>query len=146
MELIKNVKGTILDQTLIWNGLELKPKTEFQFSLTEKQYNLLKDRFVKFESDFENSNKEIIVEEKLENNKPLEDNVLIKSSEEKIDLIEEKNINENEVDLENLTELISKRESIVEQQEEQKRIAFERKKMEEVRPIPKQIKRKPIKK
>jgi len=146
MELIKNVKGTILDQTLIWNGLELKPKTEFSFSLTEKQYNLLEDRYVKFESDFNNSNEEIIVEEKLENNKPLEVDIVEKLNEEITELAKQEIANEEENVLNDLTELISKRESIVEQQEEQKRIAFERKKMEEVRPIPKQIKRKPIKK
>lgn len=141
MSEIINVKGIVLNLALIWNGLELKPNTEFSFSLTEKQYNLLKDRFVKFETSFSNADREIIVDTKLENNIILEENTYeIINQEDKV--IEDKILNEEENDYESLSKLISKREEIVEKEEQEKQVAFERKKMEEVRPIPKPIKRK----
>lgn len=166
----KNVKGIVL-RTLVWQGLMLKPNTEFNFSVTREQYGKLKDSVVKFLEEFDNSVDEIIVEEtksiediafdviEKQLNSEAEVNSLeneIVELDDKIDeslilenelLINETIVAENELEEDKIVEeLLAKREEIEEIKEKEREIAYERKQVNKARPIPASLKKRANKK
>lgn len=141
----KNVKGIVLSN-LLWNGLILKPKTEFNFNVTKEQYEKLNDGIVQFIEPFDSvvlSRKQEIVEEKvaLEETKEeiVEDNVEDEITETEI-------VKETKDEDEIVEELLSKREEIEEIKEKEREIAYERKQVNKARPVPASLKKRAIKK
>lgn len=119
----KNVKGIVLSN-LLWNGLILKPKTEFNFNITKEQYEKLNDGIVQFTEPFDNVYVEIkqtVVEEK----------VALEETKDEDEIVEE---------------LLSKREEIEEIKEKEREIAYERKQVNKARPVPASLKKRAIKK
>lgn len=141
----KNVKGIVLSN-LLWNGLILKPKTEFNFNVTKEQYEKLNDGIVQFIEPFNSvvlSRKQEVVEEKvaLEETKEeiVEDNV-------EDEIVEMEIVEETKDEDEIVEELLSKREEIEEIKEKEREIAYERKQVNKARPVPASLKKRAIKK
>jgi len=141
----KSVKGIVLSN-LLWNGLMLKPKTEFNFNITKEQYEKLNDGIVQFIEPFDSvaiSKKQESIEEDIALEKVkeeiVEDNVEDEITETEI---VEQTKDEDEI----VEELLSKREEIEEIKEKEREIAYERKQVNKARPIPASLKKRAIKK
>lgn len=141
----KNVKGIVLSN-LLWNGLILKPKTEFDFNITKEQYEKLNDGIVQFIEPFNSvaiSKKQESVEENIAlekvNEEIVEDNV-------EDEIVEMEIVEETKDEDEIVEELLSKREEIEEIKEKERERAYEIKQVNKARPIPASLKKRAIKK
>ena len=141
----KNVKGIVLSN-LLWNGLILKPKTEFDFNITKEQYEKLNNGIVQFIEPFDSvaiSKKQESIEEDIALEKVkeeiIEDNI-------KDEIVEMEIVEETKDEDEIVGELLSKREEIEEIKEKEREIAYERKQVNKARPIPASLKKRAIKK
>lgn len=141
----KSVKGIVLSN-LLWNGLILKPKTEFDFNITKEQYEKLNNGIVQFIEPFDSvaiSKKQESIEEDIALEKVkeeiIEDNVEDEITETEI-------VEETKDEDEIVEELLSKREEIEEIKEKEREIAYERKQVNKARPIPASLKKRAIKK
>ena len=141
----KNVKGIVLSN-LLWNGLILKPKTEFDFNITKEQYEKLNNGIVQFIEPFDSvaiSKKQEGIEEDIALEKVkeeiIEDNI-------KDEIVEMEIVEETKDEDEIVGELLSKREEIEEIKEKEREIAYERKQVNKARPIPASLKKRAIKK
>lgn len=141
----KSVKGIVLSN-LLWNGLILKPKTEFDFNITKEQYEKLNNGIVQFIEPFDSvaiSKKQEIVEEDIALEKVNEEIVEYNVEDEIVEMeIVEETKDEDEI----VGELLSKREEIEEIKEKEREIAYERKQVNKARPIPASLKKRAIKK
>jgi PBP1b-binding outer membrane lipoprotein LpoB len=141
----KNVKGIVLSN-LLWNGLILKPKTEFDFNITKEQYEKLNNGIVQFIEPFDSvaiSKKQESIEEDIALEKVkeeiIEDNI-------KDEIVEMEIVEQTKDEDEIVEELLSKREEIEEIKEKEREIAYERKQVNKARPIPASLKKRAIKK
>lgn len=142
----KNVRGVVLTP-LMWQGMILSPKTEYNFSLTRKQYNNLKDKVIKFNTDFDFSDDEIVIEEPVIEDIALD--IIEKHIEIENSVLDEETIEETESEKDEdeiVADLISKRDEIEQIKEKEREITYEREQVNKARPIPTSIKKKTIKK
>lgn len=143
---IKNVRGVVLTP-LMWQGMILSPKTEYNFSLTRRQYNNLKDKVIKFNTDFDFSDDEIVIEEPVIEDIALD--IIEKHIEIENSVLDEETIEETESEKDEdeiVADLISKRDEIEQIKEKEREITYEREQVNKARPIPTSIKKKTIKK
>ena len=136
----KNVKGIVLSN-LLWNGLILKPKTEFDFNITKEQYEKLNNGIVQFIEPFDSvaiSKKQESIEEDIALEKVKEEIIEDSIKDEIVEMeIVEQTKDEDEI----VGELLSKREEIEEIKEKEREIAYERKQVNKARPIPAHLKK-----
>lgn len=141
----KSVKGIVLSN-LLWNGLILKPKTEFDFNITKEQYEKLNNGIVQFIEPFDS----VAISKKQES---IEEDIALEKVKEEIiednvedEIVEMEIVEETKDEDEIVGELLSKREEIEEIKEKEREIAYERKQVNKARPIPASLKKRAIKK
>lgn len=130
MSEVKNVKGIVLS-SIMWNGVILKPKTEFSFALTKEKYDKLKNNnLVEFLQEW-TENREIQIDAV-----PKVEELITEQSEQ---IIEQPIAVKGDDEL--VSELIEKREKIEEEKEKERQIAYERRQTDKNRPIPESLKK-----
>jgi len=141
----KNVKGIVL-RTLVWQGLMLKPNTEFNFNITKEQYEKLNNGIVQFTEVFNDVveiEKQEVIKEEIALEKVNEETIIGNIKDE---IVEPEIIEEIKDEDKIVEELLSKREEIEEIKEKEREIAYEIKQVNKARPIPASLKKRAIKK
>lgn len=141
----KNVKGIVLSN-LLWNGLMLKPNTEFNFNITKEQYEKLNNGIVQFTEVFNDVveiEKQEVIKEEIALEKVNEETIIGNIKDE---IVEPEIIEEIKDEDKIVEELLSKREEIEKIKEKEREIAYEIKQVNKARPIPASLKKRAIKK
>lgn len=141
----KNVKGIAL-RTLVWQGLILKPNTEFNFNITKEQYEKLNNgivQFIEVFNDVVEIEKQEVIKEEIALEKVKEETIIDNIKDE---IVEAEIVEETKDEDKIVEELLSKREEIEEIKEKEREIAYERKQVNKARPIPASLKKRAIKK